>query len=48
MGLLLSLAAVILVVVGIVTLLTGSVLTGVILIILGCVVGPGGYSISRR
>lgn len=37
--------AVILVVWGIVTLVQGGVLTGVILIILGLLVGPGGVSI---
>ena len=48
MGMLLSIAAVILVVAGIVTLLSGSIITGIVLIVIGCVVGPGGYSISRR
>ena len=48
MGMLLSIAAVILVVAGIITLLSGSVITGIALIVIGCVVGPGGYSISRR
>lgn len=48
MGMLLSIAAVILVVAGIVTLLSGSIIAGVVLIVIGCVVGPGGYSISRR
>jgi hypothetical protein len=47
-GTLLSIAAVILVVAGIITLLSGSVIAGVVLIVIGCIVGPGGYSISRR
>lgn len=47
MGFLLWLVAVILVVSGIVTLIRGGVLWGVVLIILGLVVGPGGYSIFK-
>jgi hypothetical protein len=39
--------AAILVIYGIVTILRGGVLTGVILIIVGLLVGPGGYSIFR-
>ncbi len=48
MGPLLSIAAVILVIAGIITLLSGSVIAGIVLIVIGCIVGPGGYSISRR
>jgi len=40
--------AVILVVVGIVQLIQGQILFGILLIVLGCLVGPGGYSIFRR
>ncbi len=40
--------AAILVIVGIVQLFQGQVLLGVILIIVGCLVGPGGYSIFSR
>lgn len=47
MGFLLWLVAVILVVSGIVTLIRGGVLWGVVLIILGLVVGPGGYNIFK-
>lgn len=47
MGLLLWIAAVILVIFGIVALLNGAILWGVILIVIGCAVGPGGYSIWR-
>ncbi len=39
--------AVILVIVGIVQLIQGQVLLGVALIIGGCLVGPGGYSLFR-
>jgi hypothetical protein len=39
--------AAILVIVGIVQLIQGQILFGVILIIAGCLVGPGGYSLFR-
>ena len=45
---LLWIIAAILVIVGIVTLLQGSVIVGVVLIVVGCLVGPGGYSIFSR
>jgi hypothetical protein len=45
---LLWIIAAILVVVGIVQLFQGQILLGVILIIVGCLVGPGGYSIFHR
>lgn len=48
MGFALWIAAVILVVVGIVQLFQGQILLGILLIIVGCLVGPGGYSIFRR
>jgi hypothetical protein len=50
MTLLLWIAAVILVVVGLVLLMQGSILAGIILMVLGFLVGPGGYSIwnTRR
>jgi hypothetical protein len=40
--------AAILVIVGIFQLFTGSVILGIVLIVLGCLVGPGGYSIFSR
>ncbi len=40
--------AAILVVVGIVQLFQGQIIFGVILIIVGCLVGPGGYSVFSR
>jgi len=46
-GLVLWIIAAILVVVGIVQLFQGQILLGVILIIVGCLVGPGGYSVFR-
>lgn len=50
MGLLLSILAAILVIYGVVVLVQGSVVFGIILIIVGLLVGPGGYSFfnSRR
>jgi len=46
-GSILWIIAVILVIVGIVQILQGQVLWGILLIVLGCAVGPGGYSIFR-
>ena len=40
--------AAILVVVGVVQLLQGQIIFGIVLIVLGCLVGPGGYSIFSR
>ena len=39
--------AAILVVVGIVHLIQGQIILGIVLIVAGCIVGPGGYSIFR-
>jgi hypothetical protein len=39
--------AVVLVIVGIVQIIQGQILLGVVLIVAGCLVGPGGYSIFR-
>jgi hypothetical protein len=47
MGFLLWIVAVILVVVGIVQLLQGQLLFGIILVIVGLAVGPGGFSIFK-
>ena len=38
----------ILVIVGIVQLFQGQLLLGIVLILLGCLVGPGGYSFFRN
>ncbi len=46
-GVLLWVVAAILVIVGIVQLLQGQILLGVALIVAGCLVGPGGYSVFR-
>jgi hypothetical protein len=45
MAFLLWIIAVILVVAGIVSIFRGSILWGIALIVLGCLVGPGGVSI---
>ena len=48
MGVVLWLMAAILVIVGIVQLFQGQIILGIGLIVVGCLVGPGGYSIFRR
>ena len=40
--------AAILVVVGIVQLVQGQIIFGIVLIVVGCLVGPGGYSLFRN
>jgi hypothetical protein len=45
---LLWLIAVILVIWGIVNIISGAVLWGILLIVLGCAIGPGGWSIWGR
>jgi hypothetical protein len=48
MAFVLWLIAAILVIVGIVQLIQGQIILGIVLIVLGCLVGPGGYSIFNR
>jgi hypothetical protein len=48
MAFLLWLLAVAIVIVGIVQLFQGQIILGIVLIIAGCLVGPGGYSIFHR
>lgn len=48
MGFLLWLVAAVLVVVGIVQLFQGQIIFGIILIVVGCAVGPGGWSVFNR
>jgi len=48
MGFVLWIVAVVLVIAGIVQLFQGQILLGVALIVLGFLVGPGGFSIFRR
>jgi len=45
MGIILSIIAAVLVIAGIVQIVRGGVLPGIVLIVLGLVVGPGGYNI---
>jgi hypothetical protein len=47
MTVLLFIIAAVLVIAGIVTILRGSMLFGILLIVAGLLVGPGGYSIFR-
>jgi len=47
MSLILWLIAVVIAVVGLVQLLQGQILLGIVLLIVACLVGPGGYSIFR-
>ena len=44
---LLWVVAAILVIAGIVTIVRGSILPGIILIVIGLIIGPGGYSIFK-
>jgi uncharacterized protein YqgC (DUF456 family) len=48
MGTILWLIAVVLVIVGVVQLIQGQIIFGIILIVLGLAVGPGGFSIFKR
>ena len=47
MALILWLIAVVLAIVGVVQLLQGQILLGIILLIVACAVGPGGWSVFR-
>lgn len=48
MAFILWLIAAILVIVGIVQLVQGQIILGIVLIVVGLLVGPGGYSIFNR
>lgn len=48
MGFLLWILAVILVVFGVVQLIQGQILLGIVLIVVGLLVGPGGYSVFSK
>ena len=48
MGLVLWLIAAILVIVGVVQLFQGQLVFGIVLIVVGCAIGPGGWSIFNR
>ncbi|HEV8114831.1 MAG TPA: GPGG-motif small membrane protein [Acidimicrobiales bacterium] len=47
MNFILWIVAVILAIVGVVQLLQGQIILGIVLIVVACLVGPGGYSIFR-
>lgn len=48
MGILLTVLAVVVALIGIVNILQGSILWGVILLILAAAIGPGGWSVFSR
>lgn len=48
MAFILWLIAVVLAIWGVVTLVRGGILMGIVLLVLACLVGPGGYSIFNR
>jgi hypothetical protein len=47
MNFLLWIAAVVLAIWGVISLLNGSIVMGLVLLVVACLVGPGGYSIFR-
>jgi Family of unknown function (DUF5699) len=47
MNFVLWIVAVVLAIVGIVQLLQGQIILGIVLLVVACLVGPGGYSIVR-
>jgi hypothetical protein len=47
MGFVLWLIAVVIGIVGIVQLLQGQIILGIVLLVVACLVGPGGYSVFR-
>jgi len=47
MGFLLSIVAAILAIVGIVQIFQGQIIFGIVLLVVACLVGPGGYSIFK-
>jgi hypothetical protein len=44
----LLIAAVLIAIVGVVLLFSGSVIAGIVLLVIACLVGPGGYSILKK
>jgi len=47
MNFILWIVAVVLAVVGVVQLIQGQIIFGIVLLVLACLVGPGGYSVFR-
>jgi hypothetical protein len=47
MNFILWIIAVILAIVGVIQLLQGQIILGIVLLVVACLVGPGGYSIFR-
>lgn len=48
MNALLWLVALIIGIIGIVQLIQGQIILGIVLLVVACLIGPGGYSIFRR
>lgn len=48
MGFLLWIVAVVLVIWGVIALINGSILFGILLVIAGCAIGPGGWTVYDR
>ncbi len=48
MNFVLWIVAVIIGIIGVVQLLQGQIILGIVLLVVACLVGPGGYSIFRR
>lgn len=48
LNLLLTIAAIVLAVFGIINIVNGAILWGVVLLIAAALVGPGGYSLAHR
>jgi hypothetical protein len=47
MGILLSIAAFLLAIFGIVQLVQGQIIFGIVMLVVACLVGPGGYSMFK-
>lgn len=48
MSILLWLIAVVVAIVGVVQLIQGQIILGIVLLVVACLIGPGGYSIFQR
>jgi len=47
MNLILGIVAFVLVIIGVIQLVQGAIVFGIVLIVAGLLIGPGGYSITR-
>ena len=48
MSILLWLIAVVVAIVGVIQLIQGQIILGIVLLVVACLIGPGGYSIFQR